>query len=414
MTFSAQVDEKDLIPVNVITGTKLYTGIYYTLSMKSFPQGWITWVDKTGIFYIEVDLDPTELPKYGKGQPYEIDNQWTIIPSEKPNQFTLKNRRKSLGLLSYLSEEVGSGYQAAILDSLDDRKKMLPGGPWHNDALWIIQADKNSSKYYKLENVGKKGYKLTWTYKKYNQYNYFIQLANYDAGEDALFSFNPSAINLTARIYDFDFEEDPQDVFNEKSNQKRALVSKHRYPNDSPATITQTLEETVETKESATYSFTESFSMMYQTSIEVSYLILKASASMSFQGGFQATQTKTKENTKRTSLKTEIKIPPHTDIEASIYNVWAEDVVIPFKAKMLVTGTAKRIVADQPDQTQDGEVPGDVIEAYIRATGNNKMKIIKRTGNSILISLTGELTGNVGIESTVSTKEIKKIKPGTT
>ncbi len=381
--------------------------------MRSFPQGWVTWVNSgtSNKYYVEVELDPAALPFYAKGKEYEIDNQWTIGPSEKPNQFTLRNRRQSLGLLTYATEEVGSGRYAAIFDGPEDRKKTASGGAWRNDALWKIEADE-AMKYYKLENVGMKGYKLTWTFKKYNAYNYYVQLANYDAKEDAQFLFTPSAIKLVARVYDFEFEEEPEDVFAEESNQKRSLVSKLRFANNSPATITKTIEETVEHKDSVTYSFTESFSMMYETSIEANYLIFKGSASMKFGGGFSATRSKTKETTKTTSVKDEIKIPPYTDIEASIYNVMADNVLLPFKAKMTVTGTAQRIVADQPTQTQDGDVPGDIIEAYIKANGGRNLKILKRTGNSILLSITGEMTGNIGIQSTISTREVRKIKQG--
>ncbi|XP_037043149.1 uncharacterized protein LOC119079377 [Bradysia coprophila] len=405
----ADVDVKDLIPVQIVPGTKLYTGIYYTLSMWAFPQGWITWVDKSpNVYNIEIELNPENLPLYAVGKSYEVDNQWTIGPSEEPNQFTLRSRRKNIGLLTYLSDQVGSGYYAAILDSPKDRVKMAPGGEWHNDALWKLH---ESGKYHKIENVGMKGYFLTWTYTMYNKYNYFIQLANYDAKDDAKFLFTPSAIKLVARVYDFEFEEEPDDVFND--NGKRSVAYKLRFANDSPTQITKTIEETIETKDSVTFSFTESFSMMYQTSIEASVSVFKASASMKFEGGISATQSKTKDTTRKMSVKDEIKIPKYTDIEVSIYTVHAENVVIPFKAKMLVTGTAQRIVADNPSETQDGEVPGDVIESYIRAKGGKKMNVIKRTGNSFEISITGEMTGNVALKSTVSTREVKKIKPPT-
>lgn len=66
----------------------------------------------------------------------------------------------------------------------------------------------------------------------------------------------PSKIKLSARIPDFTFKEAPQDVF--RRYLKRSLVSKYRYLNNSPNTITQSLKENVTTKESITFSFTES------------------------------------------------------------------------------------------------------------------------------------------------------------
>lgn len=403
--------------MTVVPGTKLYTGIYYTLSMRAFPQGWVTWLNDGDVYNVEVDLDPASLPKYAVGKPFEHYNEWTIGSSDKTGKFTLKNRRAPLGLLCYSNTKPkgADGFHASIFDSSEDRKKMAPGGTWHEDALWKLQSVDKAGKYYKVENVGKAGNKLTWSYTRpsSNRNNYYVQLVNYDVGEDGQFLFTPTAIKLSARIYDFKFEDEPEDIFNNKDGQKRTLISKYRYPNDSPATITTTLEETVESKTSATFTFTESFSMMIQTSLEVNFAIFKGGISTQYQGGFTATQGKTVETTKKTSLKTEIKVPPYSDVEASIYNVWAEDVVLPFKSKMLVTGVTQRIVADQPDKTQDGDVPGDVIEAYIKAKGGPNMKILKRTDDSILVELTGKVKGNIALESTVSTREVRKIKPRT-
>ncbi|KAG4079259.1 hypothetical protein HA402_006982 [Bradysia odoriphaga] len=403
----ADIDEKDLIPIQIVPGTRLYTGIYYTLSMWTFPQGWITWVEKSKYVYnIEIELDPAALPLYAVGKSYEVDNQWTIGPSEEPNQFTLSNRRKNVGLLTYLSDQVGSGYHAGILESPQDRAKMAPDGDWRKDALWKLH---ESGKYHKIENVGMKGYFLTWTYKMYNYYNYFIQLANYDAKDDAKFLFTPSAIKLVARVHGFEFEGELDAVFNDKG--KRSAAYKLRFANDSPTEITKTIEETIETKDSVTFSFKESFLMMYQTSIEASISAFKGSATMKFEGGISATQPKTWDTTRTMSVKDVITIPKFTDIEVSIDTVQAENVVIPFTAKMVVTGTAERIVADNPSKTQDGEVPADFIESYIRDKGGRNMKVIKRTGNSIEISISGDITGNVALKSTVSTTEVKKIKP---
>lgn len=393
----------------MIPGTKLYTGLYYKVALKEFPQGWLTWVDGDETYNLIIDIDPSQLAKYKKGGSKELDNQWVISPSKTARQFTLTNRRKPNGLLSYTKASFASGHQAAILENPDVRKTLMPGGKRRKDALWKFSVEKAGEKYVKMQNVGGAGYSLTWSHSKFNKDNYYIEIANYDPKNDAKLWFKSAGIKLNARVSDFQFKSEPTAVFAEKKNQKQSLVSKHRFANNSTATITQSLEESVETKESFTFSFKESLSMMYSTTMEVSaFAIASVSSTFSFTGGFEASQAKTKETTKKTTLKTDIQVPPHTDTEASIYSVFADNVVLPFKAKMTVTGLAERIVADDPSETQDGEVPGDVIEAYIMETGGKNMKIIKRNGSNIEVEVNGEIKGNVGIESTVSTSEIKR------
>lgn len=97
----------DFVPLVNIPGTALYTGIYYKVGLKAFPHGWLTWT--SGANYIEVELDPSQLPKYEEAQPFQYDNQWSFGISESDLGYTLMNRGKPLGSLIWVNAEVGSG-----------------------------------------------------------------------------------------------------------------------------------------------------------------------------------------------------------------------------------------------------------------------------------------------------------------
>lgn len=97
----------DFVPLVKIRGTKLYTGIYYKVGMKAFPQGWITWTNRAN--YIEVELDPSQLPKYEEGQPFQYDNQWSFGISESDLGYIFMNRAKPLGSLLWVNAETASG-----------------------------------------------------------------------------------------------------------------------------------------------------------------------------------------------------------------------------------------------------------------------------------------------------------------
>lgn len=372
------------------------------MSMKAFPQGWVTWASKKN--YVQIELDPNALPNYATGKPYQYDNQWMLGATEAENGFTLTNRGKPYSYLVWVNAEIGSGNHVAVYDDPDSRKHMSEGGDWRKDASWIIHST-NEDNYYKLENLAKNGSFLTWTYAKYNDFNYFIQLA-YDAAEDSKFSFEPSGIRLEARVYDFEFEESLDEIlYNGKS--QNSLVAKKRFPNHSDAEITSTLDESIQIKDSVVIGFKESLSMMYKTTMSVTMLVATGGSEFSFEGGFEANQEKHTEISKTMSLKTEIKIPPHKDIEASIYTVWANNVELPFTAKMKVVGRAERIVINHPEEIREGYIPPDVVEDFVNSSGNN-MEVISRSGDNLIVKVSGVLKGNIGAKTIVSTKEVGK------
>jgi len=390
----------NLVPVKKIPGTKLYTGIYYKVSMKTFPQGWVTWATKG--HYIQIELTSSQLPNYAIGKPYQFDNQWMIGPTETKNGFTLTNRGKPYGFLVWVLAEVGSGYHVAVPDDPDSIRHMSAGGERRNDSSWIIHAT-NEENYYKLENMGKHDNYLTWTYKKHNNFNYYIELT-YNTEDDSKFLFLPSDIKLEANVFDFVFEESLDDVLDNPPIEIKNLVAKKTFPNHSCIDISYTLEESLQTRHSVTISFKESFRMIHKTTLYVDMLMAAGGQEFIFDNGFEANQERLTEFTKTTTLKTHLKVPAHTEIEASVYTKWARHVEMPFIAKMKVVGVAERIILNHPDEVKVAYVPGDIVEDLITFSGGDNLDTISRSGDHVIVRVSGVIKGNPGFETAVITR----------
>lgn len=366
--------------------------------MKVFPKGWITWTAAQN--YIEVELNPSELPKYEPGQPFENDNQWAFGATESDLAFTLTNRGKPSGFLIWVNAGAGRGNHVSVYDDAESIAKMSTGGSWRNDALWIPQST-NENNFYKLENLANRGSFLTWTYKKHNDFNYYIQMASYDANEDSKFSFTPLGMKLEARVYDFVYAESPDDILKREQNLNRVLVAKKHFPNLSDVGVTAIVEESGQTTDSFTIEFKESLAMMNRTTIGTRI------HGISFEGGLKANEQKAVEFISSFPLKTEIKIPPYSDVEASIYTISANNVELSFTAKMDIIGFAERMVVDRPGEVKYGSVTADLVEDFIKSSTRNKMEVISRSGDNLTVRVSGVMKGSMGLKTVINTTESK-------
>lgn len=130
----------------------------------------------------------------------------------------------------------------------------------------------------------------------------------------------------------------------------------------------------------------------------------KASATLTIQGGIEKSKSVSKETTRTTTVKTEIEVPKFSDIEASVYSVISNDIPLDFVAEMLITGTADRVNADQPDEVEQGSIPGDATEAYMKSKCQKDMKVIRKNSDGVVCQVSGKLKGNVVIDTIVTTK----------
>lgn len=382
------------MPITKIPNTNLFTGIFYKLVLKSLPGGFVTWAD-VGKYYAQYELTPNELPKYETGGPYQFDHQWVFGATESTDGYTLANRAKPFSNLIWTNAEVGHGNHVAIYDDEEARCLMSAGGKWRKDASWIVQPT-NEQNYYKVENLARRSNYLTWTWTKRNDFNYYLQLCQ-DFEEDSKLSFQPVGIKLDAFVYDFEFSN-LDCILNNNENDKTLEFTKTD-SNPSNDAITSTLDSVIKTTDSLAISFDYSTTLLDKTSFSINEIGIKG---ISFDGGFDANVERKIEITKTTTLKKDILIPPRKTVQSGIFMVWANDVELPFTAKMKIVGRADRVVAGQPDQTREGSVPPEVVEQYIKSSGE-QMEFISTSGVTI-VRVSGVLKGNFGIKVVVGTK----------
>lgn len=276
---------------------------------------------------------------------------------------------------------------------------MAAGGEWRNDALWIPTAT-NGDNYYKLENLAKRGRFLTWTYRMHNKFNYYIQLANYDAKEDAMFSFKTNAVKLVAKVYDFKFEESMGEILKRAQDVSESLLSKKRIPNASGTEITATVEDSSNITGPVTFNFKESFAMMLKTTIDTGDKVF------TFDGGFKANQDRSMETTTFLSFNEKIQIAPYTIIDATLSTTTASNIEIPFTAKMLVIGSTERMLKDRPGETREGTVPAELVRDYVMSSGSSKIDVVSRTGDSLIVRVSGVFKATVALKISMNTTKI--------
>lgn len=367
--------------------------------MKVFPKGWITWTNRHN--YIEIELDPSQLSNYEPGKPYEYDNQWSFGATESELGHTLTNRGKPLGLLIWVSAGAGRGNHVSVLDDAESIRKMSARGEWRKDALWIPQPV-DEDNFYKLENLNYRGNFLTWTYAKHNDFNYYIQMVTYDAKEDGIFSFQPTGIKLEAKIFDITYALSADDILNRKENIDRSLFTKRQITNFNDTEIVSTLSETAQTTDYINISFKKSLKMMHRIVIETG-----DKQQHSFDRGFDANKPIALETTSKFPLEKEIKIPPYSYMEVSIFTIMSNNVEIPFTAKMSIVGLADRIGVNGLKEVSEGNVPADVVEDFIKTSGGGKLDVFSKSGDSLIVHVSGVVKGSVGLKAMMNTSEIK-------
>jgi len=207
------------IKVKSIQGTSLFTGIYYKLRNKRFPSGIVTYTSHN---FLQIDLDPKQIPLYDRGEKWYHDDQWVFMEDPNyPGWYEIKNKVIFDGVTTWSSKKIGSGYHIVLIRKQEDVKQ-LSIGVYHMNVLWQPVKMKDSD-YYKLKNKNYPNGTITWTEQKYRNVSHYIQVDlnpehvnYYEPGQkwhdDALFSFTPVPANLHGKIHSCHYEVD-LDIF---------------------------------------------------------------------------------------------------------------------------------------------------------------------------------------------------------
>lgn len=394
-----------LVDLKKITGTSLYTGLYYRMSAKAFEKkNWITYQGASN--YLEVELTTGKLPRYEPGNSYQFDNQWVFIESEVENAYTIINRGKPYGLLSITDDGVGSGVKCAIIDDPLKLGKLRKGGSSRKDVLWFIKA--TSDGYYNLENYARQkvrggGFLQTSNTKVPSQgNNVYIQSA-YNDENDSKFRLSP-VIRLDAKVSNFEFKENFDQLF----ATARATASRITAKNPTKSTHNYNLARAKKTKSTVAIRFKKSLEMMYSVSWSSEIKIITAGSSFSVTGGIAKEETKTFASERLTEVKIGVDVPAHTSIVSNVNLVWLDKTKLTFTAVMKATAKGDRLSSiNHPQRVSVGPVNAEIIEEYMKANaGDDTVTVVKIDDYTVSANIDGELTSDLGIKLEIYNRAI--------
>lgn len=391
------------MPVTKIPNTRLFTGMYYKVGMKSHPNGWLTWTTKE--HYLQIDLKPESLSLYEDGKSYQFSNEWSFGMTEIKHGYTLTNRGRPIGFLISSHATLGSALSAKIYDDTESRHRMAKNGIWRKQVMWSPSLT-DETNYYKITNLdllqSNNGGYLGLSRKMTTDDNYFVQVGH-DGNDDSKFHFQ-STYRIVGKMTSFRFEDLRDDRMNNKDT---ILISKDTYTNPNSVSVTATITKTIQTRDHITNQFYESLSMV--NSIDVSFRgsLWSDDVSFTIPSGIKRNEAHAAEIIKELPLDThQIQIPAMSSIEASIYQMIVTDIEVPFTAELELSGLMDRIVVDHPEEIIESAIPDHVLEDIVKYSDDKDIEFVERSGYKIKIKVSGIIRGRSARQLTISEKAI--------
>jgi hypothetical protein len=188
--------------------------------------------------------------------------------------------------------------------------------------------------------------------------------------------------------------------------------------NDSPAKLTEEISNEVKKTQSFEISYSksiaESWKFFYHFSVHASvsakFLGIGASVDTTHEFGFDYGKdvTTTHEIKKSVSnevsynIKKTIEIPPYEKVQVLSYVNWVDNLSMPYKAKVTVTGVAPRF-------ENDSRLDAKTMKVLLSKYGFDE-RLIEETATSLTFEVRGEFTGSFGLDSVFSATSLGKTR----
>ncbi len=391
------------MPVTKIPNTRLFTGMYYKVGVKSHPNGWLTWTTKE--HYLQIDLKPESLTLYERGKSYQFSNEWSFGMTEINHGYTMTNRGKPIGNLIWSHGTLGSALSAKIYDDAESRQKMAKNGIWRKWVMWSPSLT-DETDFYKITNLDKlqsnNGGYLGLSKKMTTDDNYFVQVGH-DVNDDSKFYFQ-STYRIVGKMTSFRFADLRDDRMN---NKEIILISKDTYTNPNSVSVTATITKTIETRDHITIQFYESLSMVNSIDVSFKGSLWSDAVSFTIPSGMKRNEAHVTEIVKELPLDThQIHIPAMSSVEASIYQMIMTDIELPFTAELELNGLMDRIVVNHPEEIIESAIPDHVLEDIVKYSDDKDIEFVERSGDKIKIRVSGIIRGRSARQLTINEKAI--------
>ena len=126
----------DLVPNQTVNGTqgRLATGFFYSIHVKRWPDTYVSYTNEESGGGRYMQVASKESDKYKQNGEWRDDALWIIKPSEVIGHYSLSVKRWPDTYVSYANKESGGGRYMQV--AWKESNKYKQGGEWRDDALF--------------------------------------------------------------------------------------------------------------------------------------------------------------------------------------------------------------------------------------------------------------------------------------
>ncbi len=188
--------------------------------------------------------------------------------------------------------------------------------------------------------------------------------------------------------------------------------------NDSPAKTSEVVSNTVKKTQSFEISYSKSIAQSaksfskfsLQASIGGKFLGIGASVDTTTEFGMEIGRETTTTNENKKSVSNEVtytisktvEVPPFEKVQVLSYVNWVDNLSLPYKAKVTVTGYAPRFEVDN-------KLDSKTMKVLLSKYGFNE-RLIKQTSTSLIFEVRGIFKGSFGLDSVFTTTSLGKTR----
>ncbi|CAF1116241.1 unnamed protein product [Rotaria sp. Silwood1] len=222
-------------------------------------------------------------------------------------------------------------------------------------------------------------------------------------------SFSMPSITFNGEVLRMDFDL-PLPQLLAKSTEN-ILISSHIIRNQTlNSTHTESITHSITRTNSFTYSIKESLKYLSGLSFkaEIPFISTNSGSTIDMKSelGGESQQQWTQTSQETYSISKTITVPPNECIEVKSFVKWIENISIPFKAKMKISGRCHRLRSDNGQIVENQPMDRDLIQQYLKMNSFQGQILSCTEDNVVMVELTGTFKGSYGLGTDTELKNI--------
>ncbi|CAF1188808.1 unnamed protein product [Rotaria sordida] len=222
-------------------------------------------------------------------------------------------------------------------------------------------------------------------------------------------SFSMPSVTFNGEILKMEFDQPLPQLLTKST--ENILISSHIIRNQTlNSTHTESITHSITRTNSFTYSFKESLKYLSGLSFkaEIPFISTNSGSTIDMKSelGGESQQQWTQTRQETYSISKTITVPPNECIEVKSFVQWIENISIPFKAKIKVSGRCHRLRSDDGQIIENQPMNRDLIEQYLKMNSFQGQILSYAEDNVLMAELAGVFTGSYGLGTDTELKNI--------